>query len=258
MAHDPSSRAAVQNLLAESDVAPSEELTRALSDLSSVGRREAPPISPELAAVMRQASSAPGDNISATPSRTTGESNVIPLRRGRKASRGAAMGGAVVLAMAAGIGGVAAFGPDNSVESAVESVLRWVAPADAPEPASDDQPAKPAPAPAQVTPDSVPTPAQPTGPVVTEVPTEVPVERTAPEPGRALPSPTQDRPTPQDAGKPEKKVVPRVELPELPVPVPDPGTGNRPELPIDTPELPVPGGIGTTAPTPDPALRQSR
>lgn len=250
MVHDSTSRETVRDLLAESDVVPSDELTDALAELRSLGEQPAPPISPALAEAMRKAA-APARQPSGPD--TSGADNVVSLRFGKARRRGAAVGGAVVLAMAAGMGGVAAFGPDNAVETAIESVISWVAPTERSEPASDERPA-----PAQ--PESVPAPvAPPASELPNSAPSQGTLEPTGPgEPtGQRAPAKPEtpapatrkgEQPAPGEA---EQRAVPPVEVPELPVPIPDPVTTPRSVIPVDPPQLPLPGGA--PAPSAEPS-----
>lgn len=254
MVHDSTSRAAARDLLAESDVVASDELTDALAELRSLGERPAPKISPALAEAMRQAA-APADQSSGPGTSGAGNVVALPFGKSRVRRRGAAVGGAVVLAMAAGVGGVAAFGPDNAVETAIESVIRWAAPPELTEPASEEQPAR-------VQPESVPVP---DAPPVSELPTPAPPQP-APEltgPGELAPTDAPAEPetpapaTPKgqstDPGEPSRGAVPPVELPELPVPLPDPVATPRSVVPVTPPQLPVPGGATTPAPSSEPS-----
>lgn len=246
MVYDPASRVAAQDLLAESDVVPSDELTAALGELKSLGERPAPPVSPALAEAMRQVAAGKDTH------------NVVPLpfgkssRFGKRGRRGAAVGGAVVLAMAAGMGGVAAFGPGNPVETAFESVIRWVAPETRTEPVSDEQPAP-------VEPGGQPP--VPVTPRITEVPAPAPSQTTLEHTGPSelpVPAPEPEAPAtregrPGNAEEPQRRVIPPVEVPDLPVPIPDPVTTPRSVLPVDPPELPVPGPAQTPAPSERPS-----
>lgn len=256
MVHDPSSRATARNLLAESDVVASEELTVALAELRGVGQRPAPPISPALAEAMRQAA-VPGDRSSES------DGNVVPLRSRKAKRRGAAVSGVVVLAMAAGMGGVAALGPGNAVETAIESVIRWVAPSEPAEPASDKQPdpAQPAPVPA---PDVTPVPQAPVSAPAPEGPGAVEPGTRGGEGSPAAPEPTTSaepeihapadrKGTSKDLPEVERRVVPPVELPELPVEAPRPVPTPRSVLPVDPPGLTVPGGTPKPAPSAEPS-----
>lgn len=247
MVYDPTSRVAAQDLLDESDVVPSDELTAALGELKSLGERPAPPVSPALAEAMRQAAAGKDEH------------NVVPLpfgktsRFGKRGRRGAAVGGAVVLAMAAGMGGVAAFAPGNAVETAFESVIRWVAPAERTEPASDEQPVPVEPGRGQLM--------VPETPQLTEVPAPAPSQAAPEHPGQSelpAPAPEPEAPAtregrPDNAEEPQRRVVPPVEVPDLPVPIPDPVTTPRSVLPVDPPELPVPGPSQTPAPSERPS-----
>lgn len=256
MVHDSASRAAARDLLADSDVVPSDELTDALAELGSLGRRPAPPISPALAeAMQKRVSTSAGHSPDSEPSALD---NVVPFGPAKARRRGAAVGGAVVLAMVAGMGGVAAFGPVNPVQTAIESVIRWAAPAERVDPASEEQPAP-------VQPESVPAPE---APLITELPAPAPsadtpapsvpaeVEVVSPavpaEPESPAPPTRKSKST--DADESRRAVVPPVELPELPVQVPERVTTPRAEVPVNPPELPVPGGL----PKPVPSAKPSR
>lgn len=262
MVHDFTSRAAARNLLDESDVVPSDELTDAVADLRSLGHQPAPAISPALAEAMRRAASSAGQSSHPELGATD---NVITLRPGKLRRRGTAVGGAVVLAMAAGMGGVAAFGPGNAVETAIESVIRWAAPAESAEPATGEQPASgERPAPAQ--PEPIPTPE---APMVTEPPAPAPLPE-APEatvPNGAASTERRAEPTspaPEPKGKPKapgevgRGIAPPIELPELPAPLPDPVTTPRSVAPVDPRGLPVPGETRKPAPDAEPSGQIAR
>lgn len=266
MVHDPSSRAAARHLLVESDVVPSDELTDALAQFSELGRQSAPPMSSAVREALQQAA------LTAIVEPTNDEipsgdaaADVVSLRYGKARRRGAAVGGAVVLAMAAGMGGVAAFGPDNALNTAIHSVIGWAVPPEQIEQVSDDEIA-----PAQTD----PLPAGVPGP---EVPPAAGLPDTAPshnaeppygsggvsapdtEPGPAEPAdpaptpPASPRPKPADAGEGARGKIPSVDLPELPVPLPEPVTTPRAVIPVEPPQLPVPGGPLTSVPGPTPS-----
>lgn len=246
MVHDITSRAAARDLLAESGVAPSDGLTEALSELRAVGQQPAPPISPALAEAMSRAADP------ATDCQPTAPTNVVAIGRGRLRRRGAAAGGAVVLAMAAGMGGVAALGPGNAVENMIDSVIRWAAPMERTEPVSDEQAET-------VNPGSVPVPSP-------EVPPAAPLPEPSGQQGYrepdkangtvssetaepALPSPAAPRggPAAEESGR---GALPPIEVPELPLTIPDPVTTPRSVIPVDPPQLPFPTGSATQSPAP--------
>lgn len=218
MAHDRTSSATVRELLSESDVAASDRLVDTLIELKTIGERPAPPMSSELSALMRALPNHEVDGGAAD--------NVVVLRRGQSRRRTAAIGGTLALAMAAGISGVAALNTDSSpaevFESALKSVVGWVAPPSDPTPVRGGVPAQPdtlpseGPEPAAEHSVPAPTPATPLDSHPEQGPTELPVE-TLPRPNVPTESPGKGR---SDA---EPHVVPpAVSLPELPEAVPHP------------------------------------
>ena len=269
MASEPASRETVRNLMTESDVVPTDQLTAALAGLSHFGQRPAPEMSPAVAEAISRASAPVG------PSSTTGVNagdTVILLRtgeagngkrsngpegRGRAGRRGAAVSGAVVLAMAAGIGGVAAFGPDNAVETAIETVIRWAAPVEQPEPESGERPdpVQPAVVPPGEAPSSgevPPAPApMPTQPESSE-PEEAASPEASPEPSREHPVPASPKGRPENPGEQARRNVPPVELPELPLPALESTPPSGP--PVDPPGLSDP----ERTPKPVPSAKPSR
>lgn len=250
MVHDITSRAAARELLAESGVAPSDKLTEALSELRAAGQRPAPPMSPALAEAMSRAADPATDFELVTPT------DVVAIGRGRRRRRSAAAGGAVVLAMATGMGGVAALGPGNAVENMIDSVIRWAAPTERTEPVPDREMGT-------VNPDSIPAPSPELLPAA---PLPDPAgQQVLPEPDNAngtLPPETAEAVLSSpgapgggaEAEESERGALPRIEVPDLPVKVPDPVTTPRSVIPVEPPQMPFPTG----SPTPTEAPARDR